>query len=85
MPCVRLEDKLSRLKALARGGERQVEGESVRDTLLELDHEKEGYDAEGLQRVWGHVENLSDSIAKGRVNARDLLEVLRDEAGIVLE
>lgn len=36
MPCVRLEDKLSRLKALARGGERQVEGESVRDTLVDL-------------------------------------------------
>lgn len=36
MPCIRLEDKLSRLKSLALGGARQVRDESIRDTLMDL-------------------------------------------------
>lgn len=36
MPCIRLEDKLSRLKSLALGGARQVRDESIRDTLVDL-------------------------------------------------
>ncbi len=36
MPCIRLEDKLNRLKALTRTGNQQVSDESVDDTLMDL-------------------------------------------------
>lgn len=36
MPCIRLEDKLNRLKALTRTGSQQVSDESIDDTLLDL-------------------------------------------------
>ena len=36
MPCIRLEDKLNRLKALTRSGNQQVNDESVDDTLMDL-------------------------------------------------
>lgn len=36
MPCIRLEDKLNRLKALTRNGNQQVADESIEDTLLDL-------------------------------------------------
>lgn len=47
--------------------------------------DKEGYDAEGLKRVWDAVEDLSDSISKGYVRVDDLIQALKDEANIVLE
>lgn len=47
--------------------------------------DKEGYGKERLKRVWNGVNALSDSIAKGYVNIKDLMRVLEDEAGIVLE
>lgn len=36
MPCIRLEDKLNRLKALTRSGDQQVHDESIDDTLMDL-------------------------------------------------
>lgn len=36
MPCIRLEDKLGRLKSLSKGEKGKVEDESIRDTLLDL-------------------------------------------------
>lgn len=36
MPCIRLEDKLNRLKALTRNGNQQVNDESIYDTLMDL-------------------------------------------------
>ena len=36
MPCIRLEDKLNRLKALTRAGNQQVNDESIDDTLMDL-------------------------------------------------
>jgi hypothetical protein len=36
MPCIRLEDKLNRLKALTKKGDQQVSDESIEDTLLDL-------------------------------------------------
>lgn len=36
MPCIRLEDKLNRLKALTRNGDQQVNDESIDDTLMDL-------------------------------------------------
>lgn len=46
--------------------------------------DKEGYETEDLQRVWRGVEGLSDSVAKGYVNVRDLMEALDREAGVSL-
>lgn len=36
MPCIRLEDKLNRLKSLTRSGDQQVHDESIDDTLMDL-------------------------------------------------
>lgn len=36
MACIRLEDKLNRLKALSKNKEQQVKDESIEDTLLDL-------------------------------------------------
>lgn len=36
MPCIRLEDKLNRLKALTRSGDQRVIDESIDDTLMDL-------------------------------------------------
>lgn len=47
--------------------------------------DKEGYGKKRLRRVWNAVNELSDSIAKGYVNVKDLMRVLDEEAGILLE
>ena len=36
MPCIRLDDKLQRLKNLTRNGSASVNDESIEDTLLDL-------------------------------------------------
>lgn len=41
--------------------------------------DKEGMDAEQLQRIWGEVEALSESVRDGYVSAPDLIRVLREE------
>ena len=41
--------------------------------------DKEGMDAEQLQRIWREVEALSESVRDGYVSASDLIRVLRDE------
>lgn len=46
--------------------------------------DKEGYDLEGLQRVWNHVMNLSDSVVKGYASIADLKHVLKTEEGVNL-
>lgn len=46
--------------------------------------DKEGYGVKRLQRIWGEVNELSDSISKGYVNVSDLANTLKEEAGIVL-
>ena len=47
--------------------------------------DKEGYGKQRLARVWKEVNELSDSIAKGYVNVKDLMRTLEKEANIVLE
>lgn len=44
--------------------------------------DKEGMDAEQLQRIWREVEALSESVQDGYVSVFDLIRVLRDEYGI---
>ena len=46
--------------------------------------DKEGFDKEGLQRVWKHIEDRSEAITKGYVSVNDLYKVLRDEYEVVL-
>lgn len=46
--------------------------------------DKEGYDLDGLQRVWEEVSELSDAIAKGYVSVKDLEKVLYKESNIEL-
>ena len=47
--------------------------------------DKERYGKKRLRRVWDAVNELSDSIAKGYVNIKDLMRVLDEEANIVIE
>ena len=47
--------------------------------------DKEGYGKKRLKRIWKHVSDLSDSIAKGYVSVNDLMQTLESEMGIVLE
>ena len=46
--------------------------------------DKEGFDKEGLQRVWKHIEDRSEAITQGYVSVNDLYKVLRDEYEVVL-
>lgn len=41
--------------------------------------DKEGMEAEQLQRIWREVEALSESVRDGYVSAPDLIRVLREE------
>ena len=53
--------------------------------LFTVLRDKEGYDLEGLQRVWKEVDDLSDSIAKGYCTVTDLRDVLKQEIGADIE
>ena len=46
--------------------------------------DKEGFELDDLRRVWGEVEDLSDSIVKGYCTVSDLREILRLEEGVRL-
>ena len=47
--------------------------------------DKEGWGKQRLARLWQEIGELSDSIAKGYVNIKDLMRVLDEEANIVIE
>ena len=47
--------------------------------------DKEHATPEILQRVWGEVDALADSVSEGRVSIADLICVLREEYGVMLE
>ena len=53
--------------------------------LFNVLRDKEGYDLDGLQRVWIEALDLADSVAKGYCKLSDLNEVLRKEAGVNIE
>lgn len=46
--------------------------------------DKEGLTLDDLRRVWGEVEDLSESIAKGYCTVSDLREILKLEEGVCL-
>lgn len=47
--------------------------------------DKEGHKTEDLQRIWGHINDLSESIVQGYVNVADLKNVLKQEEGVVFK
>lgn len=47
--------------------------------------DKEGYDLDGMRRVWDYINDLSDSIAKGYCTVADLRTILKEEAGVVID
>ena len=53
--------------------------------MFSVMRDKFGWNTEQLQALWDHVESLSDSIAKGYIKTEDLIRVLEEEDGIVLE
>lgn len=52
--------------------------------IFSVMRDKEGYGVKRLRRLWTEVEDLSDSVSQGYVNAKDLIKTLEDEAGIEL-
>ena len=63
---------------------REAQEEAVKlawSILFTVLRDKEGYDLDGLQRVWKEVDDLSDSIAKGYCTVTDLRDVLKQEIG----
>lgn len=52
--------------------------------LLSVLLDKEGYDAERLQRVFNYAMSRSEDIAKKRASIQDWVTVLRDEYGVNL-
>ncbi len=66
---------------------RDAQDEAIKMTwsiFFTVMRDKEGYGVKRLQRLWGEVNELSDSIAKGYVNVTDLRKALMEEAGINL-
>lgn len=53
--------------------------------LFNVLRDKEGYDLDGLQRIWNETMDLADGVAKGYCKLSDLNEVLREEEGIRIE
>ena len=53
--------------------------------LFNVLRDKEGYDLDGLRRIWNETLDLADSVAKGYCKLSDLNEVLREEEGIRIE
>lgn len=47
--------------------------------------DKFGWGGVRLRRLWDAVNSLSDGIGQGYIDTEDLVETLRDEAGIILE
>ena len=54
---------------------------SIMFTVL---RDKEGYDLDGLRRVWQEVDDLADSISRGYCTVQDLKHILKEEEGAVI-
>lgn len=47
--------------------------------------DKEGYGVKRLKRLWGWVNELSDSVRRGYVSIKDIKKTLEEDYGIVME
>lgn len=66
---------------------KEASADAIRRTqalFLTVLRDKEGYDIEGLQRVWNEIEDLSDSVINGYCTISDLRDVLKQEEGVEL-
>ncbi len=74
---------VSAVMAEARARKRAAELDwAIFTTVL---RDKEGYDADGIARVWTACEALADSVAKGYVRVEDLKKALRAETSEEVE
>lgn len=46
--------------------------------------DKMGWTTEQVLELWGHVQEVSESIREGRITVPDLKDVLKQEEGIVI-
>lgn len=46
--------------------------------------DKMGWSTEQVLELWGHVQEVSESIREGRITVPDLKDVLKQEAGIIV-
>lgn len=63
----------------------QATGDAVRVAMaifFTVMCDKEGADVETMQRIWREVEDLSDSVSRGYVSAKDMRTVLDEEYDI---
>ena len=44
-----------------------------------------GFSRDQIQEVWHQSDKLSQEVTEGRINIRDLVSVLKDEYGVILE
>lgn len=52
--------------------------------FLSVMHDKEGYGAKRLKRVYDNVEKLSQEITEGRLNLKDIRDAMLEEIGVEL-
>ena len=67
---------------------KQAQSEAVKYAwaiMFSVMRDKEGWGIVRLKRLWDEVEDLSDSIEKGYVSVRELLDTLEEEIGAILE
>lgn len=46
--------------------------------------DKMGWTTDQVMELWGHVQEVSESIREGRITVPDLKDVLKQEAGIIV-
>ena len=52
--------------------------------FLSVMHDKEGYGAKRLKRVYDNVEKLSQEITEGRLDLKDIRDAMLEEIGVEL-
>ena len=57
--------------------------ENVWTLVFSVLRDKENATTEDLHRIWGEINDLSDSVLLGYVNMSDLKNVLKQEEGLV--
>lgn len=79
--------KIPATQADVHKAKKEAENEAIRIAwaiMFTCLRDKEGWGMVRLRRLWGEIENLSDSIVKGYVTITDLMTVL-EEDGIMLK
>lgn len=67
---------------------REVTTDAVKSAFaifLMVMHDKWGFGKKRLNRLFGHICNLSDQVGEGYVSTAELKKILKDEMNIVIE